>query len=330
MRIFTEINGTPSLDIKIKDDMDIHSPIIKEQKKFSNEWVKGEQELIYTNGLCILYHKFTVIKNFINFFSIEKEYIQLSLLFNGNSQVLKKENKFIKDIKAGVLQLAYQEKNNIKVRVSNDSITMNYIRIFISKEYFLVLLKNEIWFTESTLHKKISDSEYINFGEIILPVNFSILNIFSEIINNSNSGVLGHSYYHLKLKELILMIFINFSAKLQTTQNIKLIEIEKIEMAKAYLNTHYEAPPTIRQLSRIVHLNELKLKTSFKSLYKYTIHNYIIKLRMEQANVLLFQGYPVNEIALTIGYKSTSHFIASFKKFYGKTPKQFINSSISN
>lgn len=324
MIIYSEINNKPTLKLDIPDEININSSIIKEQKFLKNNFVQGEQELIYTSGLCILSQKFTVLDDFINTFSVEKEYIQLSLLYNGNTQILKHETQTIKDVKPGILQMAYQNKNKINVKIIRSKSLMNYIRIFISKPYFLSILKNEKWFPDSVLNKKIQNNKYINFGEIIISVNFSILNIFNDIINHNEIGILGHSYYHVKLKELFLIVYRNFSTKQNHLLNIKVIDLDKIEMAKAYLNTHYENPPTIKQLSRIIHLNELKLKTGFKLLYKNTIHNYISQIRMNHAHQMLLNKYPINEIATAIGYKSPSHFIASFKKQYGKTPKQYV------
>lgn len=324
MIIYSEINNKPTLKLDIPDEININSSIIKEQKILKNNFVEGEQELIYTSGLCILSQKFTVLDDFINTFSVEKEYIQLSLLYNGNTQILKHETQTIKEVKPGILQMAYQNKNNINVKIIRSKSLMNYIRIFISKPYFLSILNNEKWFPDSVLNKKIQNNKYINFGEIIISVNFSILNIFNDIINHNEIGILGHSYYHVKLKELFLIVYRNFSTKQNHLLNIKIIDLNKIEMAKAYLNTHYENPPTIKQLSRIIHLNELKLKTGFKLLYKNTIHNYISQVRMNHAHQMLLNKYPINEIATAIGYKSPSHFIASFKKQYGKTPKQYV------
>jgi AraC-like DNA-binding protein len=46
---------------------------------------------------------------------------------------------------------------------------------------------------------------------------------------------------------------------------------------------------------------------------------------MELARKLLESGdYNVNEVGLKIGYSTSSHFIAAFKKKYGGTPKKYL------
>lgn len=52
------------------------------------------------------------------------------------------------------------------------------------------------------------------------------------------------------------------------------------------------------------------------------IHSYITKLRMEHARRLLMQEATVNGVSAALGYKNPSHFIASFRKYFGVTPKQ--------
>jgi AraC-like DNA-binding protein len=48
---------------------------------------------------------------------------------------------------------------------------------------------------------------------------------------------------------------------------------------------------------------------------------------MDLARKLLESGkYNVNEIGLKLGYSTASHFIASFKKKYGTTPKKYVTS----
>jgi AraC-like DNA-binding protein len=48
---------------------------------------------------------------------------------------------------------------------------------------------------------------------------------------------------------------------------------------------------------------------------------------MEEARrMLASNSYNVNEVGLKIGYSTSSHFIAAFKKKYGTTPKKYLMS----
>lgn len=46
---------------------------------------------------------------------------------------------------------------------------------------------------------------------------------------------------------------------------------------------------------------------------------------MEYARKMLDSGsYNVNEVGLKVGYSTSSHFIAAFKKKFGTTPKKYL------
>ena len=48
---------------------------------------------------------------------------------------------------------------------------------------------------------------------------------------------------------------------------------------------------------------------------------------MDEARRMLdSQKHNVNEVGLKLGYSTSSHFIAAFKKKYGTTPKKYLGS----
>ena len=85
--------------------------------------------------------------------------------------------------------------------------------------------------------------------------------------------------------------------------------------------------PTLAELSEEVGLNIKKLKQGFKHVYGTTAFNFILEHKMEVARNLLMSGnYNINEVGDKLGYSTTSHFISSFKKKFGITPKKYMQS----
>ena len=86
-------------------------------------------------------------------------------------------------------------------------------------------------------------------------------------------------------------------------------------------------PPSLNDLAKTVGLNIKKLKTDFKEYYGVPVFTFLLNHKMELAKELLQeQQLIVNEISSQIGYSTSSHFIAAFKRKYGITPKQFAKS----
>jgi AraC-like DNA-binding protein len=52
-------------------------------------------------------------------------------------------------------------------------------------------------------------------------------------------------------------------------------------------------------------------------------HQWLRKLRMQRAVVLLQRQFPLKQIANELGYSSAAHFSRDFKGYYGMTPGQF-------
>lgn len=86
-------------------------------------------------------------------------------------------------------------------------------------------------------------------------------------------------------------------------------------------------PPSLQELANEVGLNLKKLKEVFKQIYGDTVYGFLLNYKMEKAKKLLESNqYNVNEVGLKIGYSTSSHFIAAFKKKFGITPKKYVMS----
>ena len=103
--------------------------------------------------------------------------------------------------------------------------------------------------------------------------------------------------------------------------------IRKIRLAKELILQNISEPPSLQMLSESIGLSLNKLKEGFKQLYGDTVFGYLLDHKMEEARrMLASKNYNVNEVGLKIGYSTSSHFIAAFKKKYGTTPKKYLMS----
>ena len=83
-------------------------------------------------------------------------------------------------------------------------------------------------------------------------------------------------------------------------------------------------PPTIKALSKIVFLNEQKLKAGFSAKYHMSSSEYTNSIRMTMAeNLLSTTELSIDEISKQLGYNYSGNFVKMFKKTHGKTPLAF-------
>ena len=104
---------------------------------------------------------------------------------------------------------------------------------------------------------------------------------------------------------------------------IKPEDMEKLYRAKNILDRDYANPPTLRELSRTINLNEFKLKQGFKAYYGTPVYGYITRLRMETAKrMIIYERKSIGEVAHAVGFKHQAHLTDAFKKYYGILPSQ--------
>ncbi|SCM81482.1 Helix-turn-helix, AraC domain-containing protein [uncultured Sporomusa sp.] len=102
-------------------------------------------------------------------------------------------------------------------------------------------------------------------------------------------------------------------------------DIASIHEARQFLDQHFVAPPTLAGLSKIICLNEFKLKHGFKQLFGQTVHAYIISKKLELARHLFEEKQlNVGEAAAYIGYANASYFTAVFRKKFGVSPSEYL------
>lgn len=100
-------------------------------------------------------------------------------------------------------------------------------------------------------------------------------------------------------------------------------ERDRIFDAMVYLSEHYIETATIQVLARRVGLNTTKLKAGFRREFGCTIIEYVHRLRMKKALMLLCDTrMSISEVAQAVGYKSLSAFSAAFRREIGVTPSR--------
>jgi transcriptional regulator GlxA family with amidase domain len=60
----------------------------------------------------------------------------------------------------------------------------------------------------------------------------------------------------------------------------------------------------------------------FKNAYGVGIKDYITKMRMDEARLLLEKGYSVYNTACAVGYGDSSNFSKAYKKHFGNSPSK--------
>ncbi len=100
--------------------------------------------------------------------------------------------------------------------------------------------------------------------------------------------------------------------------------IDQLKPVLEYVEAHFNQPLSLTQLADVIGMNPKYFCRFFRQVTGQTPMNYVNIYRTEQAaHMLCGSDMTVTEVGLECGFCDTSHFVKTFKKYQGITPKQF-------
>lgn len=98
----------------------------------------------------------------------------------------------------------------------------------------------------------------------------------------------------------------------------------QVRKVTAYMQAHLDQSIGLDVLADLAGLSRFHFCTAFRLATGSTPHAWLVKLRIERAQLLLARTeLSVIQVALEVGYETASAFTASFRKMTGMTPTTF-------
>lgn len=147
-------------------------------------------------------------------------------------------------------------------------------------------------------------------------------------------GVVGKLKVEALTHQLLVLVFEQIEQQLKEEQRASVM-VNKVQAVKqksaeqameelvAYIETHLDAVLTTKILAQHMKMSESSLQRKFKSMFSYSIQNYIKRRKLEVAKQHLQAGVAsITEVAYNAGYRHPSNFTHAFKKAFGYPPAQ--------
>ncbi len=97
-----------------------------------------------------------------------------------------------------------------------------------------------------------------------------------------------------------------------------------IDSVRSWLEMNYAEEVTLDRVAHQYAVSKYHLARQFKRFTGFTVHHYLLDIRMKAAMELLkYEDLPIHEVAEHVGFESTSYFIHTFQKHVGTTPLQY-------
>lgn len=254
---------------------------------------------------------------------IDSNFIQFHFCVKGSSKFSFNEGRYGLDILEENSLLLYNPQHDLPIHLEMHPNSW-LVSVLISIKKFHGLFSDEADYI-TFLSDDNKDKKYYKDGKI----SPSMAIVLTQLIHYNLNSSLKKLYFKGKAYELLSLYF-NRNEDANVEQCPFLVDetnVIKIRKAKDIIIARMAEPPTLRELSEEVGLNLKKLKEGFKQIYGDSVYSFLFEYKMEVARKLLESNeFNVNEVGLKVGYSTSSHFIAAFKKKYGTTPKKYLMS----
>lgn len=254
---------------------------------------------------------------------IDSNFIQFHFCLKGASRFAFNQGRYGLDVLEENSLLLYNPQQNLPIylEIQPDSWLVSLL-ISIKKFHGLFSMEAD-YITFLSAENK--DKKYYKDGKITPSMSI----VLTQILHFSLNSSVRNLYFKGKSYELLSLYF-NRAEDANVEQCPFLVDeanVIKIRKAKDIVISRMAEPPTLKELSDEIGLNLKKLKEGFKQIYGDSVYSFLFDYKMEVARKLLESNeHNVNEVGLKVGYSTSSHFIAAFKKKFGTTPKKYLMS----
>jgi transcriptional regulator GlxA family with amidase domain len=99
--------------------------------------------------------------------------------------------------------------------------------------------------------------------------------------------------------------------------------LDRVLPVMAYIREHLAEPLPLDKLAGSLYMNKYHLCRVFKAATGLSVVDYIINCRIIRARELLRQGMRVQDAGEQAGFQNNVHFIRTFGKLTGTSPKRY-------
>lgn len=159
------------------------------------------------------------------------------------------------------------------------------------------------------------------YKDLILSLLNEACYIQSKNKNNAETYLKPFAEMIITLLSLQKHNFIKAEEKVKNNQRKSAVEILKVVH---FINTNYHRPITLNMLSDKYFVSIPILCRTFKEATHYTIGEYLLKVRLDNAKFLLLNtDKSIDDIAEACGFSSANYFSLMFKRKIGISPLNY-------
>ncbi len=212
-----------------------------------------------------------------------------------------------------------------KAELWTDQESIMYLQIQIKYQYIFNLIDPESNKENAEILEKMIHNNFIFLYKVTPPtMTVEMHMILREIMSYAQKGVMQKLFIEAKIIKLLILIFDQFNEK-DTAVDFYQAPL----VIKKFVDENYHRNLKVQEISKILGINETKIRKEFKIHYHTTISDYLSELRMLKAKKMIInKDLMIKEIAIDCGYEYVQNFTRAFKKKFGVSPEKLRMSSL--
>lgn len=281
--------------------------------------------IFMSDDIKIVFHDDSEVNNFIKTNYVEgKSSFNLLFLLSPDINVNASDCKTQFTFKKNQYILHYTpEESQAELWTNQES--LKYLQIQIRYQYIFNLIDPKSNRESAEILEQMIHNNFI-FLHKKTPPNMTVEMhmIIKEILSYYRKGVMQKLFVEAKIIKLLILILEQFNEK-DTAQDLP----ETPLLIKKFVDDNFHRNIKIEEISKILGINESKIRKEFKIHYHITIVDYISELRMLKAKKLIVnKELMIKEIAIDCGYEYVQNFTRAFKKKFGISPEKLRTDTI--
>lgn len=276
--------------------------------------------LFKSEDIKVIFNEYATNENYLQSHFVEGE-SSFNLLFllspNINLQASDCGTQF--KFKKNQYILHYSSSENRAELWTENQEVLKYIQIQVNYKYIFDLIDPHSTIESAEILENMKNNNFIFLHKQTPPImTVEMHMILKEILGYSKKGIMQKLFIEAKIIKLLILIFEQFNEK-----DIEEDLSKTPETIKKFLDENYHKNLKIEEISKIIGINQNKLRKEFKEQYQTTIVNYISELRMLKAKKMIVNNrIMIKEIAIECGYEYVQNFTRAFKKKFGVSPEK--------
>ena len=138
-----------------------------------------------------------------------------------------------------------------------------------------------------------------------------------------SGGIMGELYVKSLTQVLVIYLLRHYSSLQPIIANSHSLTHTRLQQAIDYIHAHLDRDLSLVQIAASSNISPTYFARLFKHATGISLHQYVIKQRVERAKLLLTTtNLPLDTIASQVGFSSQSHLTQHCKRLTGMAPKQ--------